>query len=37
MDAHLHCYIPVQGVRAKFCKLGVRWNPNDIVVSWLRL
>ncbi len=28
--------IPVQLV-AKFWEIRVRWSPNDIVVSWLRL
>jgi hypothetical protein len=33
---HPYTVIPVQ-VGAKFGKIGVRWRPNDIVVSWLRL
>jgi len=33
---HHFTVIPVQ-VRAKFWKSRVRWGPNDIVVSWLRL
>ena len=24
-------------VGAKFWKIEVRWSPNDVVVSWLRL
>ena len=33
---HPYTVIHVQ-VGAKFWKIGVRWSPNDIVVSWLRL
>ncbi len=33
---HHYTVIPVQGVGAKFWKIGVRRSPNDVVVSWLR-
>jgi hypothetical protein len=33
---HPDTVIPVQ-VGAKFCYIRVRWSPNDVVVSWLRL
>ena len=33
---HPYTVIHVQ-VGAKFWKIGVRWSPNDVVVSWLRL
>ncbi len=33
---HPYTVIPVQ-VGAKFLEIGVRWSPNDVVVSWLRL
>ncbi len=34
---HPYTVIPVQGVGAKFWKIGVRRSPNDVVMSWLRL
>jgi hypothetical protein len=33
---HPYTVIPVM-VGGKFWKIGVKWSPNDIVVSWLRL
>jgi hypothetical protein len=33
---HPYTVIHVQ-VGAKLWKIGVRWSPNDVVVSWLRL
>ncbi len=39
VDGHMGApltVIPVQ-VGAKIWKIGVRWGPDDIVVSWLRL
>jgi hypothetical protein len=33
---HPYTVIPVQ-VGAKLWKIGVRWGPNDVAASWLRL
>ncbi len=38
MGIWVHPYTVIPGqVGAKFWRIGVRWSPNDVMVSWLRL